>query len=84
MDSKQKLERFMQDDWEIHGDAKELCLVLKEEIKRLKSESVDCMLRRRDAAQARRDDEKLSLGGRYEAAIEKEVWERAALLVSRV
>ena len=34
MDSTEKLKRLLQDDWEIHGDPKQLCLILREELLR--------------------------------------------------
>jgi hypothetical protein len=32
MDSEQKLERLLRNDWEIQGDAKQLCLIAREEL----------------------------------------------------
>jgi hypothetical protein len=36
MNSEEKLKRVLQDEWEIHGDAKQLCLLLREEVFRLR------------------------------------------------
>ncbi len=34
MEAKEKLARALQDDWEIHGDPKQLCGILRDEIRK--------------------------------------------------
>lgn len=55
LNSEEKLKRVLQDDWEIHGDAKQLCLILRDEVLRLRE------------AIKRAECQYLGCGGRLEA-----------------
>jgi len=37
MNAEEKLERALADDWELHGDHKQLCLILRDEVLRLRA-----------------------------------------------
>lgn len=82
LDATKKLERILQDDWEIHGDPRQLCLILRDEVKRLRSEPIEALIRARKRAEIRRDDTANSLHERYLAAIDVEAFDRAVFFSS--